>query len=404
MDFINASLYNIFDKYKNEDLKNQIENVNKQRNDIKNKISVMMKNDDTLLNKYYLNNMDKQFGGSIKIGNNQVGGNIKFDKETIDNLNKLEDLFKNLDTLDVKKIQENNSKLKDATQKIIDLIGQISTSKINVDEIMYKMPQQLDTTRINLEQYNKGITVFPQLAKLYAPMDVTKVSNFLNSTALTNMLKNFNERFIEIKSKPDNLSAKDDLLKIKNELETKISELNKTKDEMKNINIKLIEKIQKFDDSTRGKTINKKLLKFVNSESEFINDFITYCKGTSQLDPDIKTLFDTYIDETTKNKLKSGKSMFDFITEYNKIIKKVNDLKIPGTENKLPSPRYIGTDTKPIANNMIRDPDPSNITNLMPMVKNLLKIKIDDEFDGTTFKDDAKFEEIINQFFQAVVM
>ena len=393
MEFINTSLYNIFNKYKNDDLKNQLEAVDIQRNEIKNKISLMMKKDDNLLNKYYLKKMENQFGGTSQLGNNiQIGGNIKFDKATIDKLKNLETLFANLDTLDVNKVKENNNKLRDATQKIIDLINEISTSKIDVNEIMYKMPQQLDVTRINLEQYNKGVTVFPQLAKLYAPMDVTQVSNFLNSTALTKMLTEFEKKFADIKSKPDQTSVSQDLLELKSEIDKKISELNATKDEMKNINIKLIEKIQFFDESIRSKSINKKLLKFVNSESEFIKDFITYCKESSSLDSDVKSLYDNYIDENTKNKLKSGKLMFDFITEYNRIIKKVNDLTIPGSDNKLPSPRYIGTDTKPIANNMIRDP--TNITNLMPMVKNLLKIKIDEEFDGTTFKDNATFEEI----------
>ena len=83
---------------------------------------------------------------------------------------------------------------------------------------MYKIPQQLDATRINLEQYNKGITVFPQLEKLYAPMDVSQVSNFLNSTALTKMLEEFNQKFKDIKSKPDQTSVSQDLLELKTEL------------------------------------------------------------------------------------------------------------------------------------------------------------------------------------------
>ncbi len=392
MDFINASLQNIFYKYKNGVLKNELEKVHTEKREIKNKISTMMKNDSNLLNKYYLHNMDKQMGGSVNIGNNQIGGNIKFDKETIEKLDNLNNLFKSLETLDIAKIQENNNKLRDATQKIIDLINQVSTSKIDVDEIMNKMPQQLDATRVNLESLSKGVQVFPQLAKLYAPMDVTQVTNFLNSTALTNMLTKFNEKFTEIKSKPDRTSIGQDLLQLKSELDEQILKLNQTKEEMKTINSKLILKIESFDDSIRAKSIDKKLIKFVNSESEFINDFIAYCNGNSSLDSDVKSFYDKSIDTNTKNKLKSGISMFDFITEYNKIIKKVNDLTIPGTDKKLPSSRYIGTDTKPIANNMIKDP--SNIENLMPMVKNLLKIKIDEEFDGTTFKDNAKFDEI----------
>jgi hypothetical protein len=382
MNFINASLYNIFDKYKNDQLNNQIENIHKERHEIKNNISLMMNNDKNLLNKFYLNNMEKQIGG----------GSIKFDKETIDKLDKLKDLFSNLESLDVTKIEENNNKLRDATQKIIDLIDNVSSTKIDVEDIMYKMPQQLDTTRINLEKYNNGIQVFPELAKIYAPMDVTKVSNLLNSSALSNMLNSFNKRFLDIKSKPDTISAKDDMLKIKGEIDEKINELNITKIEMKNINEKLMKKIKSFDENIKGISIDKKLLKFVNSDSEFINDFIIFCNGTPSLDNEIKLLFDNYIDEKSKNNLKEGKTIFDFITDYNKIIKIVKDLTIPKTDRKLPSPRYIGTDTKPIANNMIRDP--TNISNLMPMVKNLLKIKIDDEFDGTTLKNEAKFEEI----------
>ena len=140
-------------------------------------------------------------GGNIQFDNVQIGGNIKFDKATIDKLDNLNTLFKSLETLDIAKIQENNNKLRDATQKIIDLINQVSSSKIDVDDIMNKMPQQLDATRVNLESLSKGIQVFPQLAKLYAPMDVTKVTNFLNSSALTNMLTKYNEKFSEIKSK-----------------------------------------------------------------------------------------------------------------------------------------------------------------------------------------------------------
>ena len=36
MNFIKASLYNIFDKYKNDELNNQIESIHKEREEIKN--------------------------------------------------------------------------------------------------------------------------------------------------------------------------------------------------------------------------------------------------------------------------------------------------------------------------------------------------------------------------------
>ncbi len=364
-------IYDMINKYK-EQLNNNVLSIENQKNSINKRIEKIINGDNTLLNKYYLNNLQNQIGGD------QIGGERKFNKETIDKLDTLNNLFTELSAIDTTKLAQNNEALQKKTTEILDLIETISGKKsVNPKDLVYKLPQFLDSVHLDLKSYDKGLEVFPKLVSMYAPLK-EQIPNLLNSTALESMLKQFKKRFEDIKSKTTDSSVEKELEGIKADLDKSIGELQTVKDKMKRVNKQLTKRISTFEASLIVQ-VDRRKLNFVNSVEEFIKDFDNYCKTKTDADRELKDLHTKYIDISQKNLLKAGKEVFDFITEYNKIIKKVVDLTISGNK-KLPSPRYNGTDTKPIANNMINTPDDLNA--LKPAIKNLLKIKLGEDFDG----------------------
>ncbi len=380
-------IYDMINKYK-EELNNNVLSVEKKKEYINNKIQNIVNNDKTILNKYYLNEFENQIGGADS-------NTKKFSKETIDKLDALNKLFTELAEIDTTKLAQNNETLQRKTNEILELIDQISSkSGVNPKDMLYKLPQYLNTVHVDLKSYDKGLEVYPKLVSMYAPLK-EQIPNLLNSSALEEMLKQFKKRFEDIKSKPSDATVEQDLLSIKGELDKSIEDLNSMKKKMKNVNKQLVKRISLFE-SSLVVPVDRRKLNFVNSVEEFIKDFNTYCTTKPDVDKDLKSLHGKYIDLSQKSLLKAGKELFDFITEYNKVIKKVTDLVIPNTDKKLPSQRYNGTDTKPIANNMINTPD--DINALTPAIKNLLKIKLGEDFDGKEIKS-AELDKIYKPTF-----
>ena len=287
MSFIRSSLYNIINKYKTEELPNQLKSIENDRSEINTKIKNILTSDSSILNKFYLNKLNHQIGGA------------KFDENTVKKLDELNEMFTKLESIDPSQISANNIKIKEKTDEILKLIQSISSKPdIDLKDMMYKMPLQLDSTLVKLKQFDKAasIEVYPQLAKLYAPIDTLTISKLENSTELANKLKFFEERFNKIKANPSSTSIEQDLNAIKEEIEQKITELNKTTDEIIVINQTLTEKIKSFNEDIRPKPIEKNKLKLVESESEFIKKFKSYCDDNkANLDKDLKSVFDKYI-------------------------------------------------------------------------------------------------------------
>jgi hypothetical protein len=115
-----VGVYDTMLKFKNE--------INKQYNDkcnnyetINRNIREIISSDKRILNKYYSNELDRLKGdlkGDLK------GGvlDLKFNDQNFEKLNKLKDLFESLKGIDITEINNQNQKLQEKTQEILQLI------------------------------------------------------------------------------------------------------------------------------------------------------------------------------------------------------------------------------------------------------------------------------------------
>lgn len=378
---IYSNMHDILNKYINEELPRQYEEIKNERKEINQKIENIIRNEPSLLNEYYLNKLDIQSGGAIK----------KFTADTADKLNQLDTLFNKLATtpgIDPAQIQTK-------TQEILNLVGTISGTT-EVKDIYNKIPQKLEAIKIDLEGFNNGVQIYPQLAKLYAPLDVEKPAGLMNSSALNDELKKFKDQLTQIENAPAGSDIQTDLVRIRGEIDTLKTNLNTTKIQLETINTTLETKISEFTESLKV-TVNKTDLKFVSSDSDFLKELQEYknSKGAS-INPELGILIDKIEYVSGKHQLKNKGNMYDFNVKYNEIVSKFKDEQLTYDSKKLDKYRYMGTDTKTIANNMIRDP--SNITNVMSSVNDLLKIKLEDELDGQSLKKPT-FDQIYKPLF-----
>ena len=377
-------MHDILNKYKNEELPRQYEEIKNERKEINHKIENIIRNEPSLLNEYYLNKLDIQSGGAIK----------KFTADTADKLNELDKLFNKLATtpgIDTAQIQAK-------TQEILNLVDTISGTT-EVKEIYNKIPQKLEGIKIDLEGFNNGVQIYPKLAQLYAPLDVTKPAGLMNSSALNDELKKFRDKLSDIENAAPGATLQEDLNKIRGEIDTLKTNLNTTKIQLETINAELQTKITQFTESLKV-TVIKSDLKFVSSDSDFLKELQEYknSKGTS-INPELGILIDK-IEYTSQGKyeLKNKGNMYDFNVKYNEIVSKFKDDELTYGSKKLDKYRYMGTDTKTIANNMISDPSGTYITNVMSNVNDLLKIKLEDELDGESLKKPT-FDQIYKPSF-----
>jgi len=261
---------------------------------------------------------------------------------------------------------------------------------MDIEKLVYKLPQELETIRMDLSSYSDGITIFPKLASMKAPIDVNTPTNLLNASALKTILQAFQDRKRAIDSNPSSTSLSTDIDGLISDINTQIRTIDGLISELTNINRQLDVKITSYE-SGLSITIQDSDIVKVAEEQDFLRVVDTYTRGVASNDTStkgkLKTLFDTYITSgTTPYASKPNKQIYDFIMEYNNLMgsisdeRELTDLKT----NKLYSTRYFGVDTKPISNNMLKEPN--TLGTIGDNIKDLLMIKLegDPDISGTS--------------------
>ncbi len=379
-DIIRSKLYEILYKYKTEELPLKLKLINDEKLNIENEINLIVKSDRAILNKYYINKVNLQVGGTIK----------QFNEETVKNLKKLDELFEKLGKLDSTKISENASEIQKKTEEILKVIEEINKiiPTVDVEDIRDKIPQKLETIRVYLENKEGSIKLNRELNSLYVPFQ--KLDNVMNSSALNKILEEFTESLNEINKNTDDNAINTLYEKLKNATESNIKKMNEDIVKMKEKNEDINKKNLEFDTSLEIK-IEKNDIKTVKSIYEFLNEV------KSNTTDELKKLNNELNDNITESTLEKGYfkpdsnySLLKFINEYNEIAKTSDNLQY----------RYNGIDTRTISNNILKDTQSTTDSKgMMESIKKLLNINLD-EFEKKDKIEEEEFKNIYNPDFK----
>lgn len=362
----------------------------------------------------------------------QVGG-LKLTKSSIDTLDKLNQLFERLQTINPDKIEEQNRILQQKSKEIIELLktitGDVYTNKSVSDIVVNQnLLQKLDLIKTDIQSFGNTLQIQPQLGSLNVPLKTVPVEKLLNTTALNELLKKIKKQFDEIKSRPAGETLDTDIQALNKSITDKIKEINDIAAQINAINQEYGNQEELFMDTLQLKDVEIKLQK-VESEHEFVRILIEKFKESSGSElfnklKDIVTetfrfknpankedytadkinTYDEYIFTYDKyfsqDNIKCRISNYlKFERLYNDIIKYIpaGELKISDAIKKklsihsdvLPNPLFDGTETKTISNNIFKNSRPA--LSALNSIKNLVKINLIDpakkELDVKEFKD-----------------
>jgi hypothetical protein len=409
MNILKHLLKDILIKFKDEKLPSDLKHIDAQRKKYNNELNKLLNSDNLIIEKYY----KLQTGGVRQT----------FDAQTIAQLENLNNLLAALGNIQPGQVNEKTQKIKDITQKIITEINTISTIDIDINKLFDKIPQILDTTKLNIDS-TKGFKIGTELSNLTIPLDISGVTydpssnkingDFINSKKLNEMMTQMKQSYEQLtinisNGQTINESQYDD---IKREIESKITLLEEQKTKLQQITIQLELKKTEFEKIYTDITITTTDLTFVDTY-QTAKDVKLYIDNTSANSEDRKILEQiikhaygsntTNIESNKSNFIKNNE--FNFTKVYNENINKLSTLEytVNNETKKLPEKCYRGSDTKAIANNILNEPV-SNSISVMESVKNLLNTNIE-EFKASTQTSEpnkfatTKFEDIYKPTF-----
>jgi hypothetical protein len=387
MDIIRNLHKEILLKYRNEQLDLNLEMINRERDELNNKLIDLLHKDKHIINKYYIN----QKGG--------MPDGLK--QEDIDKFSELKTILEGINQINPDQIKEKVDDIKQKTDKLVEQIDTLP--KIDNISIMFdKIPQNLSVIQSHLTNgtIKNQIDIAKKVRELKVPFKSNLTEELINTKQLNEKLEEINKSYETLKSQIAS-STQQDQQQFEtniNELETKIKEYMKKLTEIKNqldgVNAQLLVKNNEFANLSKPEITRDKLV--------FVNVSLPYLQET------FKTDFTKYLQQNPANpfqgikeKLNSldKKNIIDFIKEYNNISSKIQNFNFDdsGNQKTLPKKLYIGSDTKSISNYIIKS-DATTPTQIMKSVSDLLKIKSDEYLNGESIKP-TKFEEIYNPTF-----
>lgn len=424
---LNNHLLSIIKEFNNK-IETHKSNIDKERKDINKKIGDIIQGKPDIIK---LSALNSQYGG-LK---------LKAGEDGIDTLEKLNDLFAKLQTINPDRIEEQNKTLQEKTREILELLKKITSddyTKKSLDDVVVNqnLLQKLDLIKTDITAFDSTLKIQTQLSRLQVPLNKIDVKKLLNTTLLNELLKKFKTKFEEIKAKPQGQSLDTDIEALRGEIAAKKTEIDTITTQIEAINAEFTDFERNFMESLELKPqdvyiqkleSNSDLLKII---VEKVNETTTKQQLKDELKPLITEFFRFKLKEEIKNEGKQKQieddnkfSTFDvyvtlynkylsdsqvefiiqdylkFQTKYNQIILKylkadlvisdaiITKLKVKTRE--LPSPLFDGTETKTISNNIFKDTRPS--LTALDSIKNLVKIGMIDpaqkELSVADFKD-----------------
>lgn len=389
------SLYKeILLKYKNKQLGEIYNSINNERIELNDQLFNLIHEDRHIINKYYNVQKGGQKGG-------QIGG---LTEEEIKKMQELKGILDKINQINPDEIKKHVEEIKSKTEQISQTIGDFP-SKLDVKDLFDKIPQKLNViqTKLGTDSTNNQLEIASKLRSLYVPFDNTELeaSEIPNSKKLNEILDKYNKTYEEINKLIDS-QKEEDIKTLTENIETLkngengiikyMENLNNVQEKLKTVNKELEIKNKNFAELSRF-NFERKDLVFIIDGPTLKNKLDAYNS------PDVND--NKIIEDIKKEYEKKNKLYIDFILYYNEKVNKLTTLiygqNERGENMKLPRKLYTGSDTKAISNNMIKS-DIQTQPDIMISVGDLLKIKLDKEFDGTPMKA-KKLEEMYNPSF-----
>lgn len=400
MNILQHLLKDILIKFKDDKIPNDFKIIETNRKKYNNELNKLLKSDNLIIEKYY----KFQTGGV----NSPV-----FDQATINKLDVLQNLLRDLQNIPPDQIRDKKNKLVSITTKIIDEITAIGSTQFDAKQLFDKIPQILDTTSMDIASTGKGFKIGTKLSSMTIPLDISGVQydsagkitgNFINSKKLNEIITQMKQSYDSLNTRVSNGENIDEeqFQSVKTEIDENIRILNEQKTKLEEILTNLEVKETEFK-KLYGENINIELknLKFKNiwQTAKDLQEYINNSQNTDDKQIMGEVIKLAHIQNTTNIPSEDEfvkKYEVKFAKAYNENIKKVSTLNftVGNNNKKLPDKCYTGSDTKAIANNILTDASPSSIASVMESVKNLLTTNIEEfkePVTGTTVGTPNKF-------------
>ena len=400
MDIIRNLYREIIVKYRNEQININLNSINNERDALNEKLLDLIQHDRHLINKYY----------SIQKGGNN-GVNEGLTQENINKFTKLKEILDKINQINPVLVESKINEIKKKTDEIVQKIPDIREIT-DLPMLFDKIPQKLNVIQSRLvEGTQNQFDIANRLGSLYVPFDNIRIeqSKLINTTQLNKKLEEIKasytalENSIKTSSPLNQTRFNTDITNLESTINGYILKLTAVKTELDGVNTQLELKNENFVKLSNF-TLTRENLVFIIVEDEILKRKFDEYKINAYNEYTDKIIIDNMekkleeeinkkiAAQTLKSLPKRDKTInIEYITYYNEEIMKVKK------HDNLPRKLYSGSDTKAISNNMIKN-DAGAPISMMNSVGDLLKIKLDKEFDGTAIKKTG-LDEIYNPNF-----